>query len=212
MNDSTSPALTGLGFDQPQIWQEITKAIGDMQSLVWNDPLIKDDDTRAEGVRYLTRLIAGALPMTLDSSSADYPQFLHFLSTRIHYGLPATDCYYVWAPVHGDNVYRIKGDRGTAKLFDIETRQGHFAHVHEWLTVDRKAEFEVDENNQVEIILSRTPQPGNWIKLSDGPGNIIFRQYFYDWNNERPADVVIERDGASFPPPALTQQEVAERC
>ena len=48
--------------------------------------------------------------------------------------------------------------------------------------------------------------------MSDGPGNIIFRQYFYDWNNERPADVVIERDGASFPPPALTQQEVAERC
>ncbi|MBU0539156.1 MAG: DUF1214 domain-containing protein [Gammaproteobacteria bacterium] len=212
MNIKEKLGVTALGFSQPQIWQEMTTAIGEMQSLIWNDPLIKDDNTRAEGVRYLSRLIAGALPMTMDSSSPDYPQFLHFLSTRIHYGLPATDCYYVWAPVHGDNVYRIKGNKGTARLFDIETRQGHFAHVHDWLTIDRKADFEIGEDNEIEIILSREPQPGNWIKLGEGHGNIIFRQYYYDWSTEHPAEVTIERVGATYPPAALSQQDIAERC
>ncbi|AKH69300.1 Protein of unknown function (DUF1214) [Spongiibacter sp. IMCC21906] len=212
MSLSEAPQLSGLGFSDPKIWQEISRAIGAMQSIVWSDPLIKDDLTRAEGVRYLTRLIAGALPMSLDSSSADYPQFLHFLSTRIHYGLPATDCYYIWAPVHGDNVYHIKGDRGTARLFDIETRQGHFAHIAQWETIDRKSDFEIGDDNQIDIVLSREPQPGNWVKLPEGDGNIIFRQYYYDWNTERPADVTIERVGATFPPPALTEKDIADRC
>lgn len=212
MNAIESPPVHDMGFQSPAIWLEMSRAIEKLQRWVWDDPLIKDELTRAEGVRYLSRLVAGALPMTLDASSADYPQFLHFLNTRIHYGLPATDCHYVWAPVHGDNTYKIKGDRGTARLFDIETRNGHFAHVADWTLEDRRSQFEVDSDNQVEIILSREPQPGNWIQLAEGYGNIIFRQYFYDWENERPAALTIERLGASYPPPALSDDDIARRC
>lgn len=53
-----------------------------LERLVWNDPLIQDDLTRAEGVRNLTRLIAGALSMTLECWSPEYAEFYHFLSTR----------------------------------------------------------------------------------------------------------------------------------
>ncbi|MCK9504988.1 MAG: DUF1214 domain-containing protein [Porticoccaceae bacterium] len=203
--------IANAGVSNPTIWREMTKAMGALETLVWNDPLVSDDLTRAEGIRYLTRLIAGALPMTLDSSSSDYPQFLHFLSTRIHYGLPATDCYYVWAPVHGDHTYRISGNRGTARVFDIETRKGEFAHVHQWELIDRLSDFEVDANNQVEIILSRDKHDGNWIQLPEGPGNIIFRQYYYDWDREEPADLKIQRVGAHYPPPPLTVAEIERR-
>lgn len=201
--------ISGIGFSDPAVWRDVVKAIGKLEKLVWNDPLIEDDLTRAEGVRYLTRLIAGALPMTLEDNRADYPQFLQFLSTRIHYGLPATDCYYIWAPVHGDNVYRISGDRGSAHLFDIETRQGHFAHVLDWKLVDRRSDFTLDADNQVEVVLSRKQQPGNWIRLPEGPGNIIFRQYYYDWLTETPAKLRIENINAKYPPPALTTGAVA---
>ena len=204
--------VSGLGFGDATIWREMVRAMGELESIVWNDPQIKDDLTRAEGVRYLTRLIAGAIPMTMEGWTPDYPQLLKFLSTRIHYGLPAADCLYQWAPIHGDHVYRIIGDRGTAHLFDVETRVGHFAHVSEWKLFDRSNEFKVGPDNQIEVVLSKKEQPGNWIKLPDGPGNIIFRQYFYDWINEKPAQVQIVRDGAKFPPPPLTPQAIAERA
>src|SRR5690606_31894521 len=102
---------------------------------------------------------AGALPMTIDSSSPEFPELLHYLTTRIQSGLPATDCYYMWAPIHGDYTYKISGTKGTARIFDVEIRNGHFAHIADWLTVDRRSDFETDENNRVEIILSKDEQP-----------------------------------------------------
>ena len=190
---ANSTQLQHLGFTDATIWREVTKVMGELEHLVWNDALVTDDLTRAEGVRYLTRLIAGALPMTMELADPDYPQFFHLLSTRIHWGLPATDCHYQWAPVHGDNIYRISGDRGTARVFDIETRKDHFAHIEDWTLHDRLTQFEVGAGNHVDIVLSRERPAGvrNWIQLAEGPGNIIFRQYYYDWNTEQPARLSI---------------------
>jgi hypothetical protein len=203
--------LQQFGFENPTIWREVTQVMTELEALVWNDPLVTDDLTRAEGVRYLTRLIAGALPMTMELSDPNYPQFFHLLSTRIHWGLPATDCHYQWASVHGDNVYRISGDRGTARVFDIETRQDRFAHIADWKLHDRLTQFEVGPGNHVEIILSRERPPGavNWIQLAPGHGEIIFRQYYYDWNTEQPAQLTIVNENATYPPPALTTDAVS---
>ncbi len=213
MDDLAAARIAEMGFDNPAIWREFTRTISEMEKLVWSDPLVKDDLTRSEGVRYLTRLIAGAIPMTMELADADYPQFFHFLSTRIHWGLPATDCHYEWAAVHGDHVYRIAGDRGTAKLFDIETRQGHFAHINEWKLFDRRSDFQVGPDNHVEIVLSRDKPAdvphSNWVQLAEGPGNIIFRQYYYDWLREQPARLNIQRVGATYPPPPLKKEQVA---
>lgn len=209
---SNSTQLQHFGFTEPTVWREVVKVMGDLEKLVWNDPLVTDDLTRAEGVRYLTRLIAGALPMTMELADPNYPQFFHLLSTRIHWGLPATDCHYQWASVHGDNVYRISGDRGTARVFDIETRKDHFAHIAEWTLHDRLTQFEVGPGNHVDIILSRERPPGvrNWIQLAEGPGNIIFRQYYYDWNTEQPARLTIVNESATYPPPALSTAAIAD--
>lgn len=212
MTPNVASDLAAQGFSDPTLWREVTCAMGELERLVWNDPLIQDDLTRAEGLRYLTRLIAGALPMTLDMASPEHPQFFHFLSTRIHWGLPATDCNYNWAAVHGDHVYRITGDRGTAHIFDIEVRKGHIAHLPEWQLFDRRWDFEVGADNQVEIVLSRNEQPGNWIRLPEGRADIVFRQYYYDWSHERSARLKIRCEGASYPPPPLTSTAIAERC
>jgi hypothetical protein len=209
----TFTKLQHLGFSEPTIWREVVRVMGEMEELVWNDPLVTDDLTRAEGVRYLTRMIAAAIPPTMELWTPDYPQFYHMLNTRIQWGIPATDTNYQWAPVHSDNVYRISGDRGTAHVFDVETRSGHLAHISEWKLHDRLPKCEVGPNNHVDIILSRERPPGvrNWVQLAEGPGNIIFRQYFYDWNNEQPARVTIVNENAIYPPPALKASDIAER-
>lgn len=208
-----SGKLSALGFATPAIWREITRVIGQMETLVWNDPLVQDDLTRAEGLRYLTRLIASALEMSVEACTPQHPRLLTFLSTKIQWGLPATDCHYQWAAVHGDNVYRISGDRGTARVFDVETRKGHFAHIAEWTLHDRLPRCEVGPNNHVDIVLSRERPAGarNWVQLAEGPGNIIYRQYYYDWNNEQAARLSIVNENATYPPPPLTAAAIAER-
>ena len=171
-------ASAPLSTESPEIWEALSAAINQLQGIVWDDPRIADEMARAEGVRYLTRLIAGAIPMTMEAWNPEYPSFFTFLSSRIQYGLPATDALYQWAPIHGDYVYRIKGRRGSAHMMDIETREGHFAHIGSWALCDRCSEFECDEDGNLEIVLSKTEQPGNWVKIPDGLGDLIFRQYF----------------------------------
>lgn len=194
-----------------ELWQAFSKAVSDLQKLVWEDPRIKDELTKAEGLRYLTRLVAGAIPMTMESWNPDYPSLLTFLSSRIQYGLPAADALYQWATVHGDHVYRIKGERGSAYMLDVESRKGHFAHVDRWQVVDRSSAFEVNDDGSFEIVLSREKQPGNWLEIGEGLGDIIFRQYFYDWEHEQPARVQITRDNAHYPAPPLTPDVIAKR-
>ena len=200
-----------LSTESPELWDALSAAIKQLQGIVWDDPRITDEMARAEGVRYLTRLVAGAIPMTMESWNPEYPSFFTFLSSRIQYGLPAADALYQWAPIHGDYVYRIKGRRGTAHMMDIETRQGHFAHIGGWALFDRCSEFECDVDGNIEIVLSKNEQPGNWVKIPNGLGDLIFRQYFYDWINEEPAQLQITRDDARYPAPAITPELIAQR-
>ncbi|MDX1506431.1 MAG: DUF1214 domain-containing protein [Spongiibacter sp.] len=203
-----TPAVSG---HTPEIWRALGQAISELEGIVWADPRVTDDLTRAEGVRYLTRLIAGAIPMTIECWDVEYPTLFKFLSSRIQYGLPAADALYQWAPVHGDYVYRIKGRRGSAHMLDIETRVGHFAHIGDWQIYDRCGDFAVDDDGTIEIVLSHREQPGNWVKIPQGYGDIIFRQYFYDWATESPAEVIISRDHARYPAPPCTAESLALR-
>ena len=193
------------------LWREVARTVEALQQLVHDDPRVGDAITRAEGMRYLTRLIAGVIPLTMDGWDADYPELIKFVTPYIQYGIPAADCCYHTAAVHGDHVYRLRGYRGTSRLFDVESREGHTAQLAAWKLVDRKCEFDVDANGHVDIVLSAKPQPGNWVRIAEGPGSIIFRQYYYDWLTEQPAQLTIERLGATYPPPPLSPQRVAER-
>jgi hypothetical protein len=215
MSNQTTAAfrenLSSTGFESPALWRAALNAMSEMEALVWGDPLVKDELTRAEGLRYLMRLIGAALPLTIEAPSVEHPQFLNFINPRAHFGLPAPDCFYLWAPIHGDHVYRIVGDKGSAHLFDMEIRNDHIAHIADWQLLDRRSDFEVGPDGQIEIYLSREERDGNWLKLPEGDCNLVFRQYFYDWTNERPANVRIECVGASLPPAPLSAADIHRR-
>jgi hypothetical protein len=214
MNNDTFAAwrdLAPMSLDTPEIWNAFSEAVNGLKSFVWDDPRIDSEMARAEGVRYLTRLLAGAIPMTMEAWNPDYPSLFTFLTSRIQYGLPAADACYQWAATHGDHVYRIKGQRGSAHMLDVESRVGHFAHISGWQLCDRRGDFETDDDGNIEIVLSREEQPGNWVKIPEGLGDIVFRQYFYDWDKEEPARLQISRDGARYPAPAISPETMVMR-
>ena len=196
---------------EADLWKALSDAIAEMSAYVYDNDKIDTALLKAEGLRYLTRLLASGIAMTMEGWDLQYPWLVKFVHAYMQYGIPATDCCYHWAAVHGDGVYRIRGNRGTARLFDVETRTGHTAHLGDWKLVDRKSDFHIEDDGSVEIVLSATEQPGNWVRTSDGPGSIIVRQYYYDWDTEESAELTIERDGVSYPPPTLTPADMAER-
>jgi hypothetical protein len=195
---------------ETKTWAMVTEALAGLEATVLDDPRITDDRTRAEGLRYLTRIIAGGIPLTMEGWDHLNPRLIQFLTPMIQFGLPAADCRYDTAAVHGDHVYRITGTRGTSRMFDVETRTGHMARLAGWKLVDRCSEFDVNSDGTIEVVLSREEQPGNWIRLAEGPGSIVMRQYYYDWLTEQPADLRIERDGAQYPAPPFSPEQVQE--
>lgn len=208
MSERTS--LEQYDFSSPEIWQRVIKVMEEMQALVWDDPKVQDNLTRAEGVRQLTRLISGGQRITMENMDPDYPQFQQLLGTKIQFGLPSADCHYTWAPMHGDNVYRIVGDRGTANLIDLEIREDHLGRLGNWKLFHRLTDLEVGPDNQVEVIVSkeRPADTTNWLKLPEGNCNVVFRQYFNDWDTEQPARLTIITEGKPYPPPPLTEDQV----
>jgi hypothetical protein len=43
--------------------------------------------------------------------------------------------------------------------------------------------------------MSADKHPGNWMPLEEGSSSLVVRQFFYDWNNEVPAELSIECTG-----------------
>ena len=150
---------------ETSLWGALTDALAEMEALVLDDPRIDDDVVRAEGVRYLTRLLAGGIPMTMECADPDYPQLVQFLSSKIQFGLPAADCRYHWAAVRGGETVAVWGC-GPVGQFSIRSAflQGAerviaIDHVPERLAMAKAAGAEVvnfDEAKVHDELMERT--------------------------------------------------------
>jgi hypothetical protein len=136
---------------------------------------------------------------------------VRLFDTYLPYGNSNPDCIYQHATVSPRHTYRISGKRGTARVVEVQVMDGHFVAGPNHKSLVTLPDLQPDENGHLEITLSATPHPGNWVRLDPGASWLYLRQYFYDWENEHPADLVIERIGASYPPPHPSSVELARR-
>jgi hypothetical protein len=197
------------------IWDDLCDTLRAAGLLVTGEGVPSSPRDRAEGVRYLTRFLAAGNVACVSHDDPDYPVFGRLMDVTMPWGLDAPDCLYLHAAVRGDAVYRIHGNRGSANHLDIQVNFGHFADgdIASWGTVSSLSGFELDcdASGEFELFLDATERPGNWLRLTPNVEFVMFRQYFNDWENERPADVLIERVGAPLPPPAPTTDQIAAR-
>lgn len=196
--------------------------IGDSFGELMNGVIAKNENANspldlAEGLRYLTRAFAwGAL--VGETENYHYPKFVPAASLWLQMGFANPDGGYWYTTVHGDYVYRVFGRRGTARIFDVESWSGSMSdvehmhhcggarHIHldAHAPIASTSDFEVGPNGEFEVILSKDPQPGNWVPIADGLGWVLMREFFYDWMNEERGQFYIERVGATYPPPPTT--------
>lgn len=170
---------------------------------------------RTAGFRLLARNVSLALQFQYENNDPLHPELLHYFDPLRKQGGDNTDALYVGATINGTDTYRIYGHRGSAKYFAVTTVEGGGtpwggAVVQTLLAKD----LSIAPDGTFELIASPTPPastpPGvNWIRTNPNTFRITFRQFFADWENEKPMNAIIERITGDNVPPQITAKKLS---
>jgi len=185
----------------------------------------KDPLSQAEGYRYLSRLIRAGLEGFLEYADPKAPVFRRMVHETVKMGADNPDNYYFNAAVSGTYDYRITGTRGTVHFLGFSSQKGGYGSTGGLMGtgfLDAGA-MTIGPDGRIDIIVSSTPKPGNWLPMEPETGMIIVRQTFLDRSKETPADLRIERisgddvaaegaadGGRTGAPSAVTPETVTE--
>ena len=165
---------------------------------------------RAEGFRYLANLTQAGIRHSFNLDPLR-PRFLRHPDSTAKYGAENADNLYHFAKIRSDRTYKIRGQRGSAFCFLLETKQGYMqlGDMENYATLDSE-QMAVEPDGSFEITLSAQEHPGNWVELHPEATQVLIRQYLVDWENEEPATFEIwDVDGEGVSPEPLEPMTVA---
>jgi hypothetical protein len=166
---------------------------------------------RAEGFRWLTRLVVHAARMEIEAGDPRHPCFVRYETPHNQWGGPNPDNVYLRANVDPSLTYRIWADvRGMRQaIFSLnegEMQLGEYGVFAECSLAD----LDVGPDGRLEILLSPDAQPGNWMQADPRGRLLTIRIYQSDWENDAAPRFHIERVGAEGePPPPLEPAALA---
>jgi Protein of unknown function (DUF1214) len=195
------------------------KAAGD---LVFKDINPATPLQRVDGFRYLTQNLSQAFDLALETRDTKYPALHVFCSPTRKLGSDNADCIYMQAWIDGESVYRITGNKGTARMWNITVQgpRGGAAYgtesrpLHEPFGDTPEAnlfghELVTNWDGSFELYIGGKRQGQNWLPSTPGTRKLFLRQYFDSWD-ERPAEYRIERVGMDAPRPIPTPEQMVE--
>ncbi|MBB83365.1 MAG: hypothetical protein CL931_06100 [Deltaproteobacteria bacterium] len=175
-------------------WREFCRALEKAGDTILRESTPADPFNRAEGVRYLTRLLRAALESQVESSDPCFPRFYQLSNRTIKIGNDNPDNTYHNCNVSGAHDYRITGTRGTVPYISFGTKAGTYEENGEmWPTGQLdSSSMEIADDGTFEILVSKEKKPGNWLPMTEETGMIIVRQLFTTRENEEEATYDIE--------------------
>jgi len=192
-------------------WEEFCDQLKASAELIFRDGMPATPIDRAEGLRYLARSISLALDFELEHQDPLRPNFWRLFHPTRKQGGDNPDALYLLAPIDGNETYRIVGNLGSAHFVAItvmDPRPGP------WGSAPTETMFRPDIQTEWDgsfvLTLSPDPQPGNWLRTNPKSFRVTVRQFFGDWEGERPMNVRIEHVGETEPPAPLTPAQVTQ--
>nr|MBC8341236.1 hypothetical protein [Pseudomonadota bacterium] len=149
---------------------------------------------RAEGMRWLSRLVVHATQMEVEAGDTQYPFFIRYETPHNQWGGPNPDNVYLRANIDPSCTYRIwanvKGMRQAIfSLNEGEMQLGEYGVFGE-CSLD---ELDVGPNGELSIILSPDEQPSNWMQTDPRGRLFTIRIYQSDWERDTAPPLHIER-------------------
>jgi hypothetical protein len=193
------------------VWADFCDALAAAGAVVQRPGSPADPLDRAEGYRYLTRLLRVALEANVELADPLWPAFRRPAHETAKMGADNPDNHYLAAAIDGAHAYRVWGARGSVHYLGFGSYAGGYgssARRGQTGYVDARA-LQVRGDGSLELVASRERRPGNWLPLEPDSSLLIVRQTFLDRACERPAELWIERIGATGGPPPLSPGALA---
>ncbi|MET0659986.1 MAG: DUF1214 domain-containing protein [Steroidobacteraceae bacterium] len=208
--DGVSKHITSSSVFQGQ-WSRLLAALAEVGTFTQTSALAQTPYTQAQSVRYMLRLLEGMVVTALEHEDVMYPKLVRMFDPSCLHPNTNPDCVYFFARLSPEHTYRIHGAAGSARILEVQVMDGHFPAGPNHKSLHTLTDLKGEATGHIEIVLSATPQPGNWVRLDPTAAWIYVRQYYYDWATEEPADLVIERVGATYPPEPISAEELRAR-
>lgn len=196
--------------DAAGLWATFADQVGGLADLVL--PGAVDDELHAaEGIRYLLRYLAAGITTCVEFDDATHPELGSLIENRRSWGLDNPDTKYAFTRLEPGASYTVHGEAGTALELELQVDSGHFAdgRFTEWEALarwrrgagDLPAAGRLRTEDELELTFTAPP----------GASYLHVREYFGDWEAERPALLTVQRAGAPLPPASLSLDALSSR-
>jgi hypothetical protein len=196
-----------------QAWSDFAEAVRQAGDQILRDDVPGTPLDRATGYRHLMILMHIAIDQQLDRSDPWYPSLGQVSRTDLYkWGLDCPDAAYRGSAIKGDLTYRVWGNIGTVHYLSFQVNEGMRNHGN-----IRGDQLVTGPDGSFELWIGPDQHDGNWLRTPPEAGQLIVRQFFYDWDNEQAATLHIERvtggdppagDDATFPHPARVARQL----
>jgi len=166
---------------------------------------------RAEGFRWLTRLLVHAVQMEIEAGDPLHPRFVRYETPTNQWGGPNPDNVYLRARVDPSRSYRVTADVAGVRQLIVSLNEGDMALGEYGVYSERSLdELSVGADGTLELWISPDRRPGNWIPMHPKARLLTIRVFQSDWEKDAAPVFHIERPGAEdAAPPALDPAALA---
>lgn len=202
------------GVVSGRVWEDFCDTLKSAGGSILGFDSPDDPLTRAEGFRYLSRLVRAGLENFMEAGTPKAPTLRRLVHETVKMGNDNPDFFYRSASVDGRYEYRIAGTLGTTPFLVLSTQEGDYtendgARMPLAGQLDSR-DMVVDPDGGVEIILSREKRTANWLRMTPETKMVMIRELSGDRERETPADLRIERIGGSPGPEPFTAKRLEE--
>jgi hypothetical protein len=192
-------------------WNDFCETLKTAGNVVLSRSAPADPLNRAEGYRYLGRIVRAGLEAFFEHADPLAPTLFRPVHETVKMGADNPDNYYQWATISGEHEYRIRGQRGTVHYLGLGTYAGTYGaggRMAETGYVEGK-DLQLEPDGSFQLLLScRDPGAGNWLPMEPDTSSLIVRQTALDRGREQVARLSIERIGGASGPTPLTPERV----
>jgi len=184
-----------------EAWRDYCDRLKAAGESILEDGFPDEPRDRAEGFRWLTRLVAHATQMEVEAGDARHPFFVRYETPINQWGGPNPDNVYLRANVDPSCSYRIWANVGGVRqaIFSLgegDMQLGEFG-VYAEHSLDQ---FEIAQDGALELWLSPDTHSGNWMEMHPDARLMTIRVFQSDWERDAAPVFHIERVGAEGVP------------
>ena len=191
-----------MNSDKLPCWEAFCDALAAVGQLTPGRGFPTDTLSLGDGFSHLGQLLSASLAWHLGGNDPDRPRFVQINDTP-----EVADN--LFAAIRGDAVYRLRGSIPWLFEINISVHEGwNFrGKPRVWGDLGR-ADLDIDANGNFDLVLGGEPRSGNWLALPPEAAFLHIREYYYDFERDRPGSFEIERLDA---PTVAAQRESADQ-